>query len=234
MKDSVRANMRIAFRRFNSFFLAAGVTAAVLHPSAVVAADAAKPAPSKSSSKSKKEDPLAVVRLFTEVVDDGTAPKIEVFRRVPQMYAVSKQPFLDERDVARMVLLDTADGGFMFEVDFTNHGKQVLEMQTVSAGGRRLIIFGQWNVDGQEKPEERWLAAPLIKTPIHDGTLRFSADCSREEAERIVEGANAVAVKMKNQPKSKTKTKATKNDKSKAPTASPNSAAQEAIEKGKQ
>ncbi len=239
MSTTVRTNMGIASRRFNSFFLAGWTVAAAIATASSGAADSPKTTQGTQSSKSsgnsktKKEDPMAILRFFTEVTDDGTAPKIEVIRSLPQTYPITKEPFMDERDIARAQLMETADGGFMIQVDTTNHGRQTLEMTTVGASGKRVVIFGQWNVDGQEKPEERWLAAPLIRSPIHTGSLVFSADCSREEAQRIVEGMNNVAVKLKNQPKSKSKpsNQSTQNDKSKQPTASPNSKAQDAIDK---
>ena len=57
-----------------------------------------------------------------------------------------------------------------------------------------------------------------------------SAEARREEAQRIVDGLNNVAVKLKNQPKSKSTSTSTKTDKNKPPS-SPNSSAQDLIQK---
>jgi len=229
MTAFVGFNMRIASRPFNSFFLAAGLALMVLPPVDLWAADTSKPATSKKKA-GKKEPAAAMIRVYAEVTDDGTAPKVDVIRSFPQSFPIMKQPFLDERDVTRALLLETPDGGFMIQVDTTSHGKQALEMATVSANGRHLVIFSQWTMDEVEKPEERWVAAPLIRSPLHNGTVIFSADCSREEAQRIVDGLNNVAVKLKNQPKSKSTSTSTKTDKNKPPS-SPNSSAQDLIQK---
>ena len=45
--------------------------------------------------------------------------------------------------------------------------------------------------------EGRWLAAPLIRQRISDGTLSFSPDASREEMERLVFGLNEALRKEK-------------------------------------
>jgi hypothetical protein len=36
----------------------------------------------------------------------------------------------------------------------------------------------------------RWLAAPLISHRIANGVLAFTPDCSREEADQLVQGLN--------------------------------------------
>ncbi len=235
MTATARRTMRSGLRPFNSFLLA---SALALGGSGAVPLTAADTSPSSSSKakSGKKADPLAMIRLHVEVTDDGNAPKVEVIRRLPQTFPIMKQPFLDERDVARAYLVETPDGGFMIQIETTSHGKQALEMATVTSNGRHLVIFSQWNVDGSDKPEERWIAAPLIRGPLHHGSIIFSADCTREEAHRIVDGLNAVAVQLKNQPKSKSgsssssSSSTTKADQSKPPS-SPNSSARDLIDK---
>ena len=220
MTSLVRSNMRIAPQPFNSFFLAVvlGVGSLGFTPG--------------EAKKKKEEKAAAMVRIFLETTDDGMAPKVDVIRSRPISVAIVKQPFVDERDIVRAILLETPDGGFMIKLEMTSHGKQSLEMSTVSANGRRMVIFSQWTMDGVEKPEERWLAAPLIRSPLHDGVIVFSADCSREEANRIVDGINNVAIKLKNQPKnrSSTSTSAPKSEKNKPPSTS-NSTARDLIDK---
>lgn len=225
--------MRRGFQPFNSFFLASALALGGVGSALLPAADTSP----SSSSKTQTTKPLAMIRMYLEVTDDGTVPKVEVIRRLPQTFPVAKQPFLDERDVTRAAVIETPDGGFMIQIETTSHGKQSLEMATVTSNGRHLVIFGQWSTDGTDKPEERWLAAPLIRGPLHNGSMIFSADCTREEAHRIVDGLNAVAVQLKNQPKSKSgsssSSSSTKADKSSQPPSSPNSSARELIEKNR-
>jgi hypothetical protein len=129
----------------------------------------------------------------------------------------------------------------MIQVELTQpHGRQSLEMGTVSSLGRHLLIFGQWTTETDTKPEERWLAAPVVRNVLRTGTIVFSADMDREEAERFVEGINRVAVKLKNQKKAKSGASSTPKDKSKnsspsssKPKASPDSSAQQAIDNAK-
>lgn len=233
MTSLVRSNMRIAHQPFNSFFLAVALgVAGSLGWSSAEAQDSKSGSTSSSTKKKKEEKPAAMVRVFMETTDDGTAPKVDVIRSRPLAVAITKQPFIDERDIVRAILLETPDGGFMMKLELTSHGKQSLEMATVSSNGRRMVVFSQWTMDGVEKPEERWLAAPLIRTPLHDGVMVFSMDCNREEANRIVDGINNVAIKLKNQPKNKssTATSAPKSEKNKQPS-SPNSTARDLIDK---
>jgi hypothetical protein len=233
MTSLVRTNMRIAHQPFNSFFLALVLGVAGSLAGAPAAAQDSKTSSSSSSSKKKKEEKAAaMVRVFMETTDDGTAPKVDVIRSRPISVAITKQPFIDERDIVRAILLETPDGGFMIKLEMTSHGKQALEMATVSSNGRRMVVFSQWTMDGVEKPEERWLAAPLIRSPLHDGVMVFSVDSNREEANRIVDGINNVAIKLKNQPKNKssTATSAPKSEKNKPPSTS-NSTARDLIDK---
>ncbi|HAB18896.1 MAG TPA: hypothetical protein PLX89_25200 [Verrucomicrobiota bacterium] len=235
MTAFVTAKMRTRPLPFNAFFLGATVALAAMSSLPLRAADSSTKPSTTTKKPTKSSDIVAVVRVFTEVTDDGGAPTATVIRSRPLTIAISKTPFLDERDIARASVLETPDGGFMLQIDATPHGVQALEMETISANGRHLVIFGQWSVDGQEKPEERWLAAPLLKGPIHTGTLVFSADCTQAEAQRIVDGLNNVAVKLKNQPKSsKSGSTATTSSSKTKPAGSPNSAARDAIEKSQQ
>lgn len=253
MRRFLATTMRIASRPFNSFFLAAAValgwSGGYQALGAASSTDRSTNAPTSSQSskpedpkdpkkKVKKEKPMAMIRFFAEVTDDGTVQKVEVIRSFPQKFPIMREPFMDERDVARATLLETADGGFVIRVDATPHGRQAMEMATVAINGRHVVIFCQWNVDGQKQPEARWLGAPLVRTPLHNGSIVFSADCTREEAQRIVDGLNNVAVKLKNQPKSKPPKEPKKKNDPKTnqnkPPSSSDSAAQELLDKNQQ
>ena len=167
------------------------------------ATNSATATPAKKNSKPKKaSDRYAVIRYHLETTDDGNGPKAEVIRSRPQLIPIQKMPFFDERDVASADLIETPDGGFIVQIEGTEHGRNALEMATVSANGRRVAIYGQWMTDS-ETPEIRWIAAPMIRGTVRNGTLRFSVDCDRTEAQMLVDGLNNVAVKLKNRPKIK-------------------------------
>ncbi len=231
--------MRIAFQTFNSFFRAGLMFLMIAAPDLLGAdAQATRPTEAKESKPKKKPDPYGILRLFLEANNDGNSPKATVIRRLPQTYPVQQTPFVDERDIVRATVVEAPDGGFMIQVELTQpHGRQALEMGTVSSMGRHLLIFGQWTTESDAKPEERWLAAPVVKNVLRTGTIVFSADMDREEADRFVEGINRVAVKLKNQKKGKSGAASTPKDKSKGsapsntkPKVSPDSSAQQAID----
>ena len=171
-------------------------------------AGAPTPPPSANAPAAKKKQPkkasdrYAVIRYHLETTDDGNGPKAEVIRSRPQLIPIEKMPFFDERDVAAADLIETPDGGFIIQIEGTQHGRNAMEMATVSANGRRIAIYGQWMTDS-DAPEIRWIAAPMLRGTIRNGTLRFSVDCDRSEAQMLVDGLNNVAVKLKNRPKIK-------------------------------
>ena len=233
--------MRIAFHTFNSFFLT-GILALLLCGPEIRGAEAESPKPTeaKASKPKKKPDPYGILRLYLEANEDSNSAKAQVIRRLPQTYPVQQAPFIDERDIVRALVVEAPDGGFMIQVELTQpHGRQALEMGTVSSLGRHLLIFGQWTTETDTKPEERWLAAPVVRNVLRTGMIVFSADMDREEADRFVEGINRVAVKLKNQKKAKSGASSTPKDKSKTsssstkPKTSPDSSAQQAIDNAK-
>lgn len=224
--------MGIRGRPINLFFLLplcvllaapAGVRAA--DPSATNAPSAS--APKKATKPKKASERMAVIRFHIEVTDDGNAAKAEVIRSRPQSFPIDKAPFFDERDVVGAQIVETPDGGFILQIDGTEHGRNALEMTTASANGRHILIYGEW-IDDSETSSSRWLAAPMIRSPIRNGVIRFSVDADREEAQQFVDGINNVAIKLKNQVKGKPpSTTGT----SKKPPVNSNTAAGEAINK---
>lgn len=165
--------------------------------------------PKKSGKTAKVSNRLAVIRIHMEATGSGDGPTAEVIRAQPQLFSIEKQPFFDERDVAGAEIVETPDGGFVLSLDSTEHGRNALEMATVSSNGRHLVIYGQWIKD-DEATESRWLAAPVLRNPLRGGVIRFSVDCDREEAQLLVDGLNNVAVKLKNQSKTKGDTSSSK------------------------
>jgi hypothetical protein len=134
-----------------------------------------------------------------------TGTRVSLPRSNPMEIAIDKEPFADERDVARADVIKSV-GGFAIRIEMTQHGRMTLEAASVSRAGLRLAVFGQWTV-GKEETIKRWLGGPVMRRALRDGVLIFTPDCDKEEADRFVRGLNNVAIKLENQPKPK-KTKA--------------------------
>jgi hypothetical protein len=201
-------NMRTPFRAINTFFLLFAVLAlGGFAPGYAADGTSTNTASGSRAKKKKSSERLAVIRIHMEVTDDGSGPKAEVMRSSPLIFPIKKEPFFDERDVASAEILETPDGGYVIQLIATDRGQHEMEMATVSSNGRHLLIYGQWTPDG-DLTEGRWLAAPLLRSPLRNGQLVFTADASRQEAIMLVDGLNNVAVKLKNQPKGKSSSQA--------------------------
>jgi preprotein translocase subunit SecD len=119
-----------------------------------------------------------------------------VSRAQPEPVNVEKSPFLTEVDIAEVKVVE-AVGGFALQVRFDQHGAWLLEQYSGGNPGRRFAIFSMF---GEKPVQSRWIAAPVIPRRIADGTLVFTPDASREEAEQIAAGLNHLA--HKTQPRS--------------------------------
>jgi hypothetical protein len=85
-------------------------------------------------------------------------------------------------------------GGFALRLRFNRHGSWVLEQYSSGNPGKRFAIFSQFvTPPGENLNEGRWIAAPRVKGRIADGTLIFTPDATREEAEQIVLGLSNIA-----------------------------------------
>jgi len=162
--------MRICSHAFNTYLLAVllafGVTGC------------------KSFGKKKEASTL---RLHLEVGADRTdgTTQVALNRDHPIYLNIEKDPFLTEHYVKNAAVLD-AMGGFSIFVQFDQKGTWLLEQYSTANKGRRVVIGSQFG-------EVRWLAAPMFTKRITDGTLVFTPDATRPEAERIVRGLNNVA-----------------------------------------
>ncbi len=143
-----------------------------------------------SSEARKKKKEQSTVRLHLEVNSDDTGRSGPVKVTHEQIDVnVEKEPFMMEDEVDHASVVDTV-GGFAIQLSFSAHGTLKLDMVTTSNKGRRIAILAQF-------PKSHWLAAPLITKRIATGNLVFTPDCTREEAERFVNGLNNVAEKAK-------------------------------------
>jgi preprotein translocase subunit SecD len=138
--------------------------------------------------KKKKPEKVAGIRVHVEspVTPPGKIRTITVLRSQPVEVNVTEDPALTEANLVGAKLIESP-GGFAVSVQFDETGGWMLEQATAGNPGKHLAIYGQW---GETVGEGRWLAAPLISRRIGGGSLTFTPDASREEAEKFVEGLN--------------------------------------------
>jgi preprotein translocase subunit SecD len=173
--------MMINFARFNIYLsLALALTMA---------------AGSGCQTKKNKDKDMTLIELHQEVSQDGASDNesVPIFREHPIYVNVDKSAFLDTPDVIEAKVLDEL-GGFVIQLKFNWRGTQLLDAMTNANRKKRIAIRCIWG-------PSRWLASPVISRPITDGTLTFTPDASREEADRIVKGLNEVAAKLKKEEK---------------------------------
>jgi preprotein translocase subunit SecD len=142
----------------------------------------------------KKDKEVSALRVHIEVNPDssGTSRAISVVRSDPVLVTVAQEPILTEVNIVAARVFDTP-GGFAVEIRFDETASWILEQYSAANSGRHFVIFGQW---GDKLANGRWLAAPTITHRIGNGVLAFTADVSREEADRLVLGLNNVAKKI--------------------------------------
>ncbi len=139
------------------------------------------------TTASKPKNWVANLRLYLETNPDaaGNSMSVPVYRGSPVMINVEKSPFLDERYVTNAVVVGTTNI-FAIKVQFDNFGRVLLEEYSTANRSLRCVIFSQYGE--KKKFQQRWLAAPMFTQTIKDGTLEFTPDASREEADKIVRG----------------------------------------------
>lgn len=151
----------------------------------------------ETTSTAKKSKEASTLRLHLEVNPDGSPRNTtaSVFRERPFLVTINREPFLTELDLesAEIVKAD-AFGGFAIRAQFSRHGTLLLENVTTVNRGRRIAIHSQF-------AESRWLAAPVIRQRITDGTMVFTPDATEEEAQRIVRGLNNLIAEVRKRSK---------------------------------
>jgi preprotein translocase subunit SecD len=139
----------------------------------------------------KKKTQTAALRVHIETSPDpaGDTQPISVIRSDPVLVNIKREPILTEANLQEAAVID-AQGGFALQFKFDENGTWIVEQYSAANPGRHFAIFGQWS---EKKTDGRWLAAPLITRRIAGGTLAFTPDCSREEADQLVLGLNEAA-----------------------------------------
>ena len=135
----------------------------------------------------------AILRVHIESGSDAASNSLQIslLRSAPVAVTINREPILSEAYIVAAKVIE-ARGGFALQIQFDEHGTWLLEHYTAINPGNHLVIFGQW---GDKVADSRWLAAPLVSRRISNGTLTFTPDCSREEADQLVAGLNYLAGK---------------------------------------
>jgi hypothetical protein len=138
-----------------------------------------------------KKTQTAMLHVHIEMSPDptGMSQDISVLRSEPVLVTIKREPILTEANIVQVKVID-AQGGFALEVKFDENGTWLLEQYSAANRGLHFAIFGQWS---EKRIDSRWLAAPIISRRITNGTLAFTPDCSREEADQLVQGLNDAA-----------------------------------------
>ncbi|HEY1661449.1 MAG TPA: hypothetical protein VGI03_03435 [Verrucomicrobiae bacterium] len=146
------------------------------------------------SPKKEKEKQVSAVRIHIEASadDPDTSQSISVFRADPLTLKIDKEPAFTEANLVTAKVIDTQDG-FAIELNFDESSSMILEQDTTRNLGKHFAIFGQW---GEKLVDGRWLAAPMITRRIYDGTMTFTPDMSRDEADEFILGLTNVVKKI--------------------------------------
>jgi preprotein translocase subunit SecD len=169
------ATMKVCARRFNTYLLLAAALAFFCG--------------CQTDEKNKK---IGAIYIHLQAPAIGTSETVNIGRSTPVTIRIGHEPILTEANILGAKVRDD-HGGFVIAIQFDESGSLVLEQYTGSETGRHFAIYGLW---GDTAAEGRWLAAPVIRQRISDGVLTFTADCSREEADKLVAGLNVAAKKI--------------------------------------
>lgn len=133
------------------------------------------------------------LHFHLEVNRDGTDRNypVTVNRSSPFKVNVLRDAFLTESHIMEAAVVDDSFGGFFIRVQLNKQGTWLLERSTTANKGKRVALFTVF------EKTTRWLAAPVMDKRIADGKFSFTADASREEADRIVLGLNELGKQVK-------------------------------------
>ncbi len=127
---------------------------------------------------------------------------VSISRDHPIPVSIQKTPFLTQAFIDKAEIVDVM-GGFAIRIHFARQGAWLLEQYSTANRGKHFAIFSKFVVPpGDKLNAGRWIAAPKITQRIADGTLTFTPDASREEADQIVLGLKNIARQLEKDSKS--------------------------------
>lgn len=140
----------------------------------------------------KKDDkPLTQLKIFVETPEnDLRTETMRFFQKDPVDIVVDRTPILDETLIEDAAFVN-GDYGYNIRLQFSRRGAWLLETETASSQGRRLVIFATFD------ETERVIAAIHIRRRIGTGALEFAPDATMEESQRIVDGLKNVIASIK-------------------------------------
>ncbi|HEX4265517.1 MAG TPA: hypothetical protein VH597_14370 [Verrucomicrobiae bacterium] len=143
--------------------------------------------------KNDKSKELATLRIHLEsgIDDTSRTKKVPIYRASPVDLTVDLDPFLTEAHVASAKVVDVL-GGFDIQIQLNRQGSWLLQEFSASNPGKHYAIFTQF---GEKGKQSRWLAAPIFSRVISAGTVEFTPDATRDEADEIAQGLNNIAKK---------------------------------------
>lgn len=147
------------------------------------------------TEESKRKHQISTLEIHLEADRDkpDLNELVTISRDHPIPISVQKTPFLTQAFIDKAELADVM-GGFAVRIHFARQGAWLLEQYSTANHGKHLAIFSKFVVPPSDKLNEgRWLAAPRITQRIADGTLTFTPDATREEADQIVLGLKNIA-----------------------------------------
>ncbi len=147
-----------------------------------------------TGKKDDKKKDMALVELHLEVRPDelSDTKTVSVNRREPFSVVVDKESFVDTGYLTGAKLLDEGTDVFSIQLKFNWSGTMRLDTTTTANRGKHIAVYCTFGTSHTN----RWLAAPVIRKRISDGTFTFTPDATHEEAEAIVRGLNHQAEKL--------------------------------------
>lgn len=150
------------------------------------------------SEQRERKKVLSTLRLHQETPNDPTGnSEVVVVHHDPEIkFTIAKEAFLTGNSIQDAKVIDVI-GGFALKLQFDRQGTWLLEQYSAASRGRHFAIFSQFVNPGEKKLNKgSWLAAPQISNIITNGSLTFTPEVTRPEAEQIALGLNNVARKL--------------------------------------
>lgn len=143
--------------------------------------------------KDPNEKLATLMQVYLESNEVTALPSrtAQVYRAAPVDIEIETMPLLTEENVVDAKVIDQM-GTYALMIEFDNRGKWLLEYQSSSFQGRRLVIAAQF---GEKQEQERWLGAPALNRKVANGRIIFTPDATLEECYQIVAGLNNLARK---------------------------------------
>ncbi len=145
--------------------------------------------------------PIEVRRDKAELafyIEETAQPGVQVlemtyFRSNPIKVTVQPRPALVANNgmLKSVELIDSPDGLFSMQLNFTSRGQQLLEQLTTFYRDRRLFIIAAQSDSSQTNGvSSRCIGAAYIRQTVRAEAMQFTPDAERAEAERLVELLN--------------------------------------------